>query len=137
MKKLLFVAIAALAFTACSKDDEKTPETLTGTTWEYKYDETNGNERIEGVYTIEFTTSTAFSLTDEYEYFNSEDPSENYDNFEDPDVSTGSYSYTKPEATGTFLDGDFEGENFVGEVDGNRMSIVFEGQDEGVVFKKK
>jgi hypothetical protein len=100
MKKLLFFAFALMAltitFTSCSDDDEKTPDSLVGTTWVLTLlDETT---------TFSFTTSTAFTIS-----YSDED-----------DVDAGTYSYSKPNITINILGGS----PLTGTVDGNKMTFT-------------
>jgi hypothetical protein len=123
MKKLLLLAFALMAlsitFTSCSDDDEKTPDSLVGTSWAAKIQSSMGGLTISLDVTIKFTTETAFTQTSVLTGF-------------DPEIETGTYTYAKPNIT-LLYEGDDDA--LTGTIDGNKMTFV-EGT-QSVVFTKK
>ncbi len=120
MKKFFLLYLLALPFLfiGCD-DDEETPDSLTGTTWTYSGSEIEDGNKI--TYTLGITFKNATTC----EYFIQVPGEEDYSYEQE-------YTYTKPNVRIV----DEEGEVITGTVNGNKMTLTYEG-GESVVLKKK
>ena len=113
MKKLLLMvaAVAALAFTGCSKDEDKA-ESLVGTVWEF-YEEYDGGGYIEYYSAqLHFTTSSDVKITEKYSY------GVVYDEVE---TAMAKYSYNHPIVV-IYENDAWDEQRFILKDDGRRLS---------------
>jgi Trk-type K+ transport system membrane component len=105
---MLIAVLTMLSFSRCSKDDDDVSnDSLVGTTWEWT--------TIDNVFTLSFTSKSNFAFS-----------SSGYI------TSYGTYSYTSPNITLTFTDGD----TWPGIVSGGTMTLeMIEGSTQTFVKK--
>lgn len=115
MKKIMFLAIAVIAmvFSACSKDDENAA--LDGTVWVSDDDDSE-------VFTLTFHKST-FNLVYTYD-------KEGDGKIDETDEGTGSYTFDDPNVVL-----ELDGEKEYGTVSGNKMTFG-SGKDQLIYHKK-
>jgi hypothetical protein len=123
MKKLFYLAVVALlamnvTLTSCSKDDDDeiaTPDSLSETTWSVS---AGGNSMtLYFINTFTYEVTLVGSIWEEAE-----------------GKFMGFYSYEKPDITLTLFGGEDKIELY-GTVNGNKMTLIFEG-DELILVRK-